>query len=222
MKHFFLFCSAFFCLCLSACFTITEEITLQANGSGSVKTSVDMSEMMNMLGMFLPDTLKKDLDISKILSGDTQSFKKMEGISNMKVNSEKPYHYVVSFDFANADALNRALSSTSDSGAGKMLEAMKSQYRIKKRSLQRQTSIDQKLLPAELKGTQFEEAESMMQFINSPTYQVIYHLPKKTKKVTINDKGGTLSKDENTVSIQYNLLDFVKNNGNIMDHCIKF
>lgn len=43
---------------LSSCF-INDHIVFNRDGSGSVKTTVDMSSMMQMLGMFLPIRSKK-------------------------------------------------------------------------------------------------------------------------------------------------------------------
>lgn len=58
--------------------------------------------------------------------------------------------------------------------------------------------------------------------MNSPTYNVTYQLPKNVKKIDLKNEKSTAVKDKNTVSISYNLLDFLEAKGEVMNHNIKF
>ncbi|MBK8473414.1 MAG: hypothetical protein IPL33_15425 [Sphingobacteriales bacterium] len=207
---------------LSSCFTINDHIVFNRDGSGSVKTTVDMSSMMQMLGMFLPDSLKEDMQLDNILNSDLSQYKKIAGISNAKIASDKEYSYTVSYNFSNIKALNQAVAlnekdSNIPAGFGEM---MKTQYSFKKGKISRNTSIDPSHLETE--GINIAESKEMFQFMNSPTYNVTYQLPKNVKKIDLKNEKSTAVKDKNTVSISYNLLDFLEAKGEVMNHNIKF
>lgn len=209
---------------LSSCFTITDFITFNRDGSGSVKTTVDMSNMVQMLGMFLPDSIKKSMQFGDLLQSDMSQFKKINGISHTKISSEKTYSYTISYDFDNVKALNQALSIATDEENGipiEMANLMKTQYSFKKGKVSRQTSINPNGL-SDMEGFNMQESKEMFQFMNSPTYIVSYKLPKSVKKLDLKNEKSTATKNNDTVTIQYNLFDFLETKGEMMNHSIKF
>lgn len=219
MKHLFLtFFVATFLLFFSSCFTIIEEITFNRDGSGTSKTVMDMSEMMGMLKMFMPDSLQDELNMDSIMASEMNEYKQMEGISNVKSYSEKAYVYTISYDFANVAVLNKAQNS---GGGNEALGDMSNNYSLKGKKFKRTTSFAASDEMGEM-GMDTEEMEGMMGMMNQPTYKVIYNMPKKVKKATIEGTESTWEKDNKTVSIEYNFLDFVKGEGEVMNHCIKF
>ncbi|HNI45657.1 MAG TPA: hypothetical protein PK230_13225, partial [Chitinophagales bacterium] len=95
----------------SACFTMTEEVTLRSNGSGSFARTVDMSQLLGMMSMFMPDSLKDSLDFSKMDFNEmTARFVGLNGISNVKSDYDKSGIITLSFDFKNLTALNSAIT----------------------------------------------------------------------------------------------------------------
>lgn len=182
-----------------------------------------MSSMMQMLGMFLPDSVKQSMKLDNILATDMTQYKKIPGIANAKISSEAADSYTVSYDFANVKALNQALAMATDEK--NMLtdlgNLMKTQYAFKKGKLSRRTTIDPSGLE-ELEGINLEESKEMFQFMNSPTYTVTYKLPKKVKKMDIKNEKSVAVKDSNAVTISYNLFDFLNSKGEMMHHDIKF
>ena len=95
-----------FMLLFSGCFDITEEITFNKNGSGSSRITVDLSTMMGMLSMFMPDSLKESMDLEQMMGGDIGKYSKVSGISNVKSERMDEYKYAISYDFSSVDVLN--------------------------------------------------------------------------------------------------------------------
>jgi len=109
-------------LLLSSCFSVVEHIKINADGSGSVTTTINMGEMMGMLSMFMPDSLKESFsELDEMMSGDMNAYQGMKGISNAKTYSDEEYVYNISYDFADVEALNNvmALGSNDNTGLGK-------------------------------------------------------------------------------------------------------
>ena len=209
-------------LMLSSCFTVVEHIKINNDGSGKVTTTIDMSEMMGMLSMFMPDSLKESFsEIDQMMSNDTDIYGGMRGISNAKTFSDSDYVYNVSYDFADADALNRAMSLGSDNtGLGKG----KTKFKIKNKRICRSTSYEEDPdSPLNDLGLDGEEGNELMSMVNMPTYRVVYELPRKAKKVKVKgQETSDVDKNSKEVVIEYNLLDFIKNDTKAMEHDIKF
>lgn len=213
--------TAFTLIFLSGCFSINDSITIGPNGSGSVVTTVDMREMMKLLGMFLPDSLKEQMQFKNIIGGDHNRYSNIEGISNIKVESSQEYLYTVSFDFANSTALNKALSLKAEGMSPGLMEMLQTQYKIGKHKMERNTTINTASI-AELKQYNGSETRELFGRMNSPTYTITYHLPSKLKKISVKGNGAEVSKKEKEVSISYKLFDFLEANTETMKHCLKY
>ena len=210
-------------LFLSSCFTVVEHIKINDNGSGTVTTTINMSEMMGMLSMFMPDSLKESFsELDEMMSGDMNAYAGMRGISNAKTFSDEEYVYNVSYDFADVEALNgvMALGGSDNTGLGKA----NTKFKIKKGRICRTTEYeDDPDSPLNGLGLDGQEGNELMGMVNMPTYTIVYDLPRKAKKVKIKgQENSDIEKESNKVSIEYNLLDFIKNDSKNMQHDIKF
>ena len=190
---------------MTACFDITEEITVNKNGSGtyvSVTDASKLSEQLQMLaamdttGQLIPK-MKFTLD-----SSFNENFKKyatLKGVSNMKVDTSKEYVYKVTLDFADIDALNSVIN------VDKKEATQKNLYSWSKGKLTRKDSGIGGMGEMDMEDEQQKEmAKSMLKDMK---YKIIYHLPKKVSGIA--NKDAKLSDDKKTVTLECSLLDIM-------------
>src|SRR6185295_10844363 len=101
--------SALLCLLIfSGCFDMTEEITVDKNGSGTYKGKIDIRKTVETLRSFMPeDSLKNNKGLDTVGS-IWKGIDSIPGITEFKEGKEADYVYTVSFRFANMRALNPA------------------------------------------------------------------------------------------------------------------
>jgi hypothetical protein len=203
MKKFFNFLLlAVTLISMSACFDITEEVTLNKDGSGKYTSVIDaskLSEQMQMLAAFdttgeMVPKLKYSLDST--FSETFKKYSEVKGISNVKVDTSKPYVYKVSMDFKNVEALNEVINSD------KKNEETKNLYAWKKGQLSRKDfalNLDEMKMEDE---SQKEMAKSMLEGMK---YTIVFNLPSKAKNVS--NSSAKLSDDKKTVTLACSLLD---------------
>ena len=210
----------------TSCLNVTERIVFNKDGSGKVVTTVDMSEMMGMLSMFMPDSLKESMgELDKLMGSEVPAYKGMRGISNVSTFSNEEYVYNISYEFDDVDALNKAMAVSDGNDALGL--GSETKFKFKKNRLCRTskyTSDDSEDNPlSELGLGEGGETDDMMQFMNKPTYTIVYELPKDTKKVKIKgQEASDVDEDNKEVSIEYNLFDFLSGGNKTMQHDIKF
>jgi len=204
-------------LIFSGCFDITEEITFNKNGSGTTRITVDLTNMMSMFSMFMPDSVKENMDVNQIMGGDMSKYSKMNGISNVRSERLDEYKYAISYDFSSIDVLNKVLESNTESETG--LGKMATKYQAKKGKVYRQTEFTATDAHDEHGMDEYMELFSMT---DKPKYRVVYHFPSKIKKTKIKGITPVTVKEGNTITMEYNLMDFVESGGKVMDHYIKY
>jgi hypothetical protein len=191
-------------LSVTGCFDITEEITVNKDGSGQYINKIDatkMAEQMQMLaamdttGEMIPK-LKYSLDSSFSSTWDT--YKSIKGISNVKVDTSKPYVYIVTFNYANMDALNTALAKDKSVGQEKL-------YSWEKGKITRQ---DLPLNMNDMKTDDEQQKEMMKTFLGEMKYRIVFHLPNNVKDIS--NKSAILSEDKKTVTVEANLLEITE------------
>lgn len=212
-----LFCALIF----TSCFDVIEEITIAKDGSGTAKTTVDMSQVMGMLGMFMPDSLQESMNLDNIFEGEIPRYRNMSGIANVKASEDKEYVYSLIFDFEDMEALNKAMAAGSSETEGDMLGVI-TNYGFKKRKFSRISNMTEGGGIMDEIGMSEEEMEQAFEFMSKPTYKVIYKLPRKVKKIAVTDKTAKVSQEEQKVSIEYDLMEFTKQTGEVMNHMVKF
>ena len=95
----------------SSCITIEESYTFKSNGSGSMKYTIDMSEMSSLLAMAAEEEGANPMgqDMSFVEIADRLN--EIEGISGATaIENKEKYLYGLNFKFQNLNALNRALN----------------------------------------------------------------------------------------------------------------
>ncbi len=189
-------------LTVSSCFEITEEVTVNKNGSGNYISTIDaskLSEQMQMLAAFdttgeMVPKLKYSLDST--FAETFKKYAKIKGISNVHVDTSKPYIYKVSMDFKDMDVLNEAVNLDKKGADRQNL------YAWKKGQISRKDfalNLDDMKMEDD---SQKEMAKSMLDGMN---YTIIFNLPGKVKKMT--NKEAKIGDDKKTVTLECSLLD---------------
>ncbi len=190
---------------MTACFDITEEITVNKDGSGtyvSVTDASKLSEQLQMLaamdttGQLIPK-MKFTLDSS--FNVNFKQYATLKGVSKVKVDTSKEYVYKVTLDFADINALNSVIN------VDKKEAAQKNLYTWSKGKLTRKDSGIGGMGEMDMEDEQQKEmAKSMLKDMK---YSIIYHLPKKVSSVT--NKVAKISDDKKTVTLECSLLDIM-------------
>lgn len=178
-------------LLLTSCLDIVEEVTLNKDGSGKYKMSMDMSEMMQMMMTYMPDSIKETMDEkdmmdslatmsnSQEMDSVVEVLEAIEGISNAE-NKMEGFVMIISYDFANIESLNLASSQ----GAFTAKQGIKpASYTWKKGRFGRTYN------KADLAGDEeTEEAMAMAKMMmQDATFTTLYNFPGKVKKFSNED-----------------------------------
>jgi hypothetical protein len=186
------------------CLDITEELSMQADGSGHYVNTIDavkMSEQMSMFasmdstGEMIPK-MKNQMDSSFLANGNVAQ--KISGISNYKLDTSKAWVYVISFDFKNVAALNKAVN------AGKA-GTPPDLYSWEKGKISRK---DIPLSFGDMDMSDPTQKDMMKGFMADMKYKVIFNLPGKVKNTT--NKSFIMSENKKTVKIDCSFLDVME------------
>lgn len=172
----------------SSC-TVTEEINLKKDFSGTYSIKINMGDMVTSLQGFGGDSLLKGMNEGlEDMDKSANELNSIEGISNSKAISDKVNHiYGMQFDFSDIDALNRAKGKDGDAlssltGTGETDE--NHVFFVKKG----------KKLTFNFPDFKSNEDLGMgAQMLTSSKYQIIFKTEGRIKKV--NNKSYTLSSD---------------------------
>jgi hypothetical protein len=189
---------------MTACFDITEDITINKDGSGTYISTTDASKLTEQLSMLaamdttgaLMPKLKYSLDSS--FSANFGQYASIKGVSNVKIDTSKEFTYKVTLDFKNIETLNAVIN------VDKKEEGQKNLYAWSKGKLTRKDSGAGMGDMAMEDEQQKEMAKSMLKDMK---YKIIYRLPKKVSGMT--NKTATLSSDKKTVTLECSLLDIM-------------
>jgi hypothetical protein len=188
---------------MTACFDITEDITVNKDGSGTYVSTTDASKLSEQLSMVaamdttgqLIPKMKYALDSS--FNANFTKYAQVKGVSNVKVDTSKPYIYKVSLDFKDVLALNNVVN------VDKKDDSQKNLYAWAKGKLSRKDSGIGGMGEMGLEDEQQKEmAKSLLKDMK---YTIIYRMPKKVSGMT--NKEAKLSSDKKTVTLECNLLD---------------
>ncbi len=201
-------------LVMSSCFNIMEEITLKKEGSGHYKMSVDMSQMKEMMamlkGMGQDSTggAQPEMQAEQIGQSFTQIadvLKGVRGLTNQTAISDTTnYVFGYEFDFADVDALNRAIKKVGEQGENGGKDVPDAVFSLKKGKFERQEAkggmVDE-MKKALFGGDAGADAEQVKMILGDMTVTTTYHFP--DQKVDKQDHGlGQVSEDGRTVSIE--------------------
>ncbi len=190
---------------MTACFDITEEVTVNKDGSGTYTSVTDASKLSEQLQMLAAmDTTgelipKMKFSLDSTFNENFKQYATLKGVSNMKVDTSKGYVYKVTLDFADINTLNAVMN------VDKKEAAQKNLYSWSKGKLTRKDSGIGGMGEMDMEDeSQKEMARSML---TDMKYRIIYHLPKKVSGMT--NKEAKLSNDKKTVTLECSLLDIM-------------
>lgn len=179
-------------LLLQGCIEITDEITVNADGSGTLRASIDM-------GMLGSASEKQNPNIDMSMLNRIRSFplfadsllKGVAGISNViPVTDNKNGLFSLSVDFKDSRSLNRAIYRLFGKKYGMFTPSFVkvTHHRLVKRNM---APLLKKLL-ADNKMVNSMAGDMMLQFISLNS---IYHLPSGAVKISnikaVSENGGT-------------------------------
>jgi hypothetical protein len=211
MKKLFLVLFSATCLFgFVGCLDITEELTVNKDGSGHFSNTIDAVKMSEQLTMFAAmDTtgemipkMKYTMDSSFLAT--TLAAKDIKGITNIKLDTSKAYVYIISYDFKDIETLNKAL------GAGKTADSQKT-YAWEKGKITRK-EVPLSLGMGDMNLQDDSQKEMLKSFMADMKYKVIYNLPGKVKNTS--NKSFVLSEDKKVLKLDTNF-------GEIMEGKIK-
>lgn len=210
-------------LTLSSCLHIIEEVTFRDSGKGSYKMLMDMSEVKGMMemmkGMAPADSTGSGGDMGmpamgggemsemgKGLSDAAASLKNVQGITNVvELNDTTNFKFGYTFDFADVNALNRALKIINKEKYQSKDEEI---YKFKGKSFERlgggDIGAEMKKAMSEGDGDTEEEGamgmDMLKNFFGDMSYKQIYHFPDREIKKQDNTLG-EVSEDKHTLTV---------------------
>ncbi len=208
-------------LVLTSCLHIVEEVTFRNDSTGNYKMTIDMSEIKSMMDALKDvggDSTATDgseepvaeepaeensmADMGEELSGVAKSLRGVAGISNIQeMNDTANYKFGYSFDFANLDALNKAMKIINkekyDASANEF-------FKFKGKSFERlgvgDIGSELKKALMESEDEDEENAEMMKVFFAEMDYKQIYTFPDRMVKKSSNPLS-EVSPDGHSVTI---------------------
>lgn len=209
-------------LFFAGCLHVEEQVSFLKNGSGSYGITLDMSEMKGMMDMvksMADDPSAGEMggsgDFSQLgqqLSTVKASIEGIQGISNVReTNDTAAFKFGYTFDFANVDALNRALRIIN-----------KEKYDSKSGAIFAYTGKDFERFSAGDIGEEIKKAmsesededqsmEMVKMFFNDMSYKTIYHFPDQAIKKNSNPIG-SVSADGHTLTVELKPFDPAQQN----------
>jgi hypothetical protein len=189
---------------MTACFDITEDITINKNGSGTYVSTTDASKLSEQMGMLaamdttgeLIPKLKYSLDSS--FAANFNQYAAIKGVSKVKIDTATAYVYKVTLDFVDITALNNVIN------VDKKEDGQKNLYAWTKGKLSRK---DSGVGMGEAGMEDEQQKEMAKSMFKDMSYTIIYHLPKKVSSMS--NKEAKLSSDKTTVTLKGNLLDIM-------------
>jgi hypothetical protein len=221
-------------LLFASCLHIVEEVTVKKDGSGSYKMTMDMSEvksMMDAIKSMGEETDEENTDEEKTqinaeeeevaeednsmaqmgaeLSSVANSLRGIAGLSNIQeINDTSTFLFGYSFDFANIEALNKAIRIINREKYDTRVEET---FRLKGGNFERLNVADiGEQFKKTLTEVEEEDEEGNMEmvkaFFSSMTYKQVYRFPGAKVKKSSNPLS-ELSSDGESVTILIKPLD---------------
>lgn len=204
----------------SSCFDIMEEYHFNADGSGTAKMMIDVSQMVNMMEAFgsaLDSTGEGDKSMEEMFDKNEsiETLKKLPGIRNIvNLNDKEKKIIGYSYEFANIEALNNAIIAGRDNlGLGEMLGTgemntesdNENSFSLVKKKFKR--TMDMTMA----EDDESEEAQYMemaMAMFKEAKYTTVYSFDRKIKKVK--NAAALIGADGKHVTIENNLADLMQ------------
>jgi len=215
MKRYLYTLSILSCLAFTGCLQITEELFLEADGSGRYETRIDASRMMEMMEMvknFLPDSLRNQPELSGAglndsLLGNWTGLDKIPGISAIERRRQEGGMQVLSFRFRNIQALNHALNARNAPASANPIPDSLQIFALQKVRLVWNHPLPDAMgdITGALPADQGLSPDMLRNMAGEMTYTTILHLPGNITDHT--NKQARLGADGRTITMVTDLLD---------------
>ena len=204
----------------SSCFDIMEEYHFNADGSGTAKMLIDVSQMVDMMDAFgssLDSTGEGGESIEEMFDKNEsiENLKRLPGIRNIvNLNDKEKKVIGYSYEFANIEALNNALIAGRDNlGLGEMLGAgemnteseNENSFTFVKKKFKRTMDMT---MPEDDDSEEMQYMEMAMAMFKEAKYTTVYSFDRKIRKVK-ND-AALIGADGKHVTIENNLADLMQ------------
>jgi len=225
----------------------TETMTLNEDGSGRMTISMDLGEMMAMMGemgkdstMVKTDTIfsfkemfdeKRD-SISQLSAEEQQKLKALENYSiRMDMDPEENKMIVDIFndfkDVSEANDLMKAFDEMDDvmpsmggddNNEGKEEDGEDNNVGVRYTFRKGVFKRDAYIIDVEKHKAQVDSMASVESFMNAMTYKIKYTFPRKIKSASVDD--AMFSSDGKTIEFERSFVDYIKN-PDVMDLEVK-
>lgn len=204
---------------LAGCFDVKDEIWLEEKGSGNFQSTFDMSgmkDMIDMLKTMMPDSLKSDTDTKDLMNLEDsvmsmwKDLEKIPGISQVKREKKGDMVFLVSFRFADIQALNNAMAlrEKKDSGdnrpRGNMFGFTRGQLTCNDTSFAGLNDAMKGMNEgANASDSAMANMAMLKAFMGDMKYSHVYHLPAKVQSVS--NPNARISPDGKTVTVEIDI-----------------
>lgn len=235
MKNFYYVLVLLITIAVTSC-QFTEEITLKKNGSGQYKLNVDMGAMMGAMSeMGEHDSIKKEKEkidstffIRDLIEQNKDSIaqlpaeqrKAIEALNDLKMHihldeekGEMQYDFIVDFkDLSELDNIKKKVEKAQklQDNKGDEKESIENHdifYSYNKKHFIRKVVM--KNLSSEEQEAYDAKMEKSKMFLGGSRYKLIYHFPKRIKKVNYTE--AQFSSDHKTLTIDVAMDSLTKN-----------
>lgn len=206
---------------LAGCFDIKDEIWIEEKGNGQFVSTIDMSDIKDMLTMLktmMPDSLKdqgkempEDMGITDSIMSMWKDLESIPGISQVKREKKGDMQFQISFRFADIKALNAAMGARSkkdtivnEAPRGDFFSFTKGQFTCNDTSM---NSLGDAMKGLDQAGDSPDSSgmnlAMMKAFMGDMKYTHVYHFPGKVQSFSNQD--AKLSADGKTLTLELDL-----------------
>jgi hypothetical protein len=215
MKRYFNTLLLIACLTLTSCLQITEELFLESDGSGRYISRIDagkMMEMMEMVKNFLPDSLRNSPELSGSGLNDSifsswPELDKIPGITGIHRTKEPGNVNIISFEFKNLEALNKALYAKQVANPKEPRPDSLTVFTLQKGRLIWNNPLPDAMgdISAAMPADQGMSPDMLKNMAGDMTYTTILHLPGKVTDHT--NRIAKIGEDGRTITMVTDLFD---------------
>jgi hypothetical protein len=185
-------------LIATGCLNLTEEITLNSNGSGNYVISMDVTKLMEQMNTFsafdstgqMVPNMERSFDST--YDEMVKKYQDISGVSDVQLDKRVKNIYKVSLRFSDIKALNAVVDIDKKGNTQKEL------YSWSKGKLSRKDGGV--TIATDFLNGDADNKEMMEVYLADTKYNLIYHLPGAVKKMTNNR--AVLSDGKKTVTLE--------------------
>lgn len=200
---------------LYGCFEITEEITINKNGSGKARFSISAEWLTSFLDKMdeKKDSTGASSSVKEIIDKPSSmelKLKEIEGVKNTFASLDKENSSIgIGFEFTSINALNHALSILSADSTKPF--KVKEYYSSSRRKITRTNEYYQK----EENNKEVDNKEYFNKLVNSmmetASYKIVINLPSNARRVKVDHPKALIGNSGKRIILEHKLLDLAQN-----------